>query len=127
MNKLREVTAEVRRLSAAEAEVGLRIEAEEITPTTEVRGRLVGPRCPGMTTVEVAYPLQPFPRLPDELPLLSRRAVVPDPSLWEPDRPFTYHATIELWQDGARCDVMEFEFALRMGARTRGANATPLG
>jgi hypothetical protein len=114
MNKLRQVTAEVRRLSAVEAEVWIRIDADEFTPTTEVRGRLIGPRCPGVTTVEVAYPLQRFPRHPPDMPPLSRRVHIPDPTLWSPDRPFVYHAVIELWQDEMRCDVAEFDYGLRI-------------
>ena len=116
-NKLRHVTAQVRRLSAADAEVWLLIEAEAVTPATEVRGKLMGPRCPGVTTVEVAYPLRPFPRPPDGVPPLSRRVVIPDPSLWEPGRPFVYRAVVELWQDGRRCDVAEFDYGLRMAGR----------
>ena|SRR5215472_12037921 len=114
MNKLREVSLEVRRLSDADAELWLRIDAEKVTPTTEVRGRMIGPHCPGVNTIEVAYPLQPFPRQPDGLPPLSRRVAVPDPSLWEPSRPFVYHVVIELWEDGARCDVAELDYGLRM-------------
>jgi hypothetical protein len=113
-NKLRPVTPHVRRLSAAEAEVWLLIEAECVTPTTEARGRLVGPRCPGVTTVEVAYPLRPFPSPPDGVPPLSRRVVIPDPSLWAPQHPFVYRAIVELWEDGQRCDVKEFDLGLRM-------------
>ena len=113
-NKLRQVTAQVRRLSAAEAEVWLLIEAERITPTTEVRGRLMGPRCPGVSTIEVAYPLRPFPRQPEGLPPLSRRVVIPEPSLWEPGQPFVYQAVVELWEDGQRCDGAEFDYGLRM-------------
>jgi hypothetical protein len=111
-NTLRTVRAEVRKLSPAEAEVWVIVEAAEVTATTEVRGRLVGPRCPGATTVEVAYPLRPFPRLPDGLPPLSCRVVVPDPSLWAPEQPYTYRLLVELWQDGARCDQSVQEIGL---------------
>jgi hypothetical protein len=114
MNKLCEVNAEVHRLSPAEAEVWLQIDAREVAPSTEVRGRLTGPRCPGRTTIEVAYPLRAFNQLPPGLPPLSRRVVIPDPSLWEPERPFVYHAVIELWQDGKCCDRAEFDYGLRM-------------
>jgi len=113
MNKLRGAIPVVRRLSAAEAELWIRIDAERITPATEVRGRLVGPRAPGVTTLEVAYPLQGFPKLPEGWPPLSRRAIIPDPNLWEPDRPFVYKAIVELWQDGAKSDENDFEIALR--------------
>jgi hypothetical protein len=113
-NRLRPVTAQVRRLSAAEAEVWLLIEADHVALTTEVRGRLVGPRCPGVTTVEVAYPLRPFPRHPEGVPPLSRRAVIPDPSLWEPRQSYLYRAVVELWEDGRRCDGAEFDYGLRL-------------
>jgi hypothetical protein len=116
-NKLCQVTAQVRRLSAAEAEVWFLIDAEQVTPATEVRGRLTGPRCPGVTTVEVAYPLRPFPRPPEGVTPLSRRVVVPDPSLWEPGQPFVYRAVVELWEDGRRCDVAEFDYGLRMAGK----------
>jgi hypothetical protein len=118
MNELRQVSAEIRRLSSAEAELWIRVEAEQVTPTTEVRGRMIGPRCLGVTTVEVAYPLQQFPRQADGLPPLSRRVVIPDPTLWEPERPFVYHAIVELWQDSKRCDLAEFDYGLRMASGT---------
>jgi hypothetical protein len=127
MNKLRSVTAEVRKLTPVEAEVWIIVEAERITPTTEVRGRLVGPRCPGTSTVEVAYPLRAFARRPDGLSSLSRRVVIPEPSLWTPERPSVYRAIVELWQDGARCDQAEFDYGLRMAesAKSRDLGCSP--
>ena len=116
-NRLRQVNVQVQRLSAAEAELWLLVEAERVTPTTEVRGRLVWPRCPGVTTIEVAYPLSLFPRPPEGVPPLSRRAVIPEPSLWEPERPYVYRAVVELWQDGQRCDRAELDYGLRMADR----------
>lgn len=107
---------QVRRLSPAEAEVWLLIEPEMFTPRTEVRGRFLGPRCPGTTTIEVAYPLQPIHRQ-QGVPPLSQRVIIPDPMLWEPGRPFVYHALIELWQDGQRCDAMEADYGLKMGEK----------
>jgi hypothetical protein len=114
-NKLRQVTTRVQRLSAAEAELWVLVEAERAGPTTEVRGRLVGPHCPGISTIEVSYPLQPFPRHPEGVPPLSRRVVIPDPALWEPDRPYVYRAVVELWEDGEVCDRTTFDLALAMG------------
>ena len=116
-NRLRQVNVQVQRLSAAEAELWLLVVAERVTPATEVRGRLVGPRCPGVTTIEVAYPLRPFPRPPEGVPPLSRRAVVPEPSLWEPERPYVYRAVVELWEDGQPCDRAEFDYGLRMAEK----------
>jgi beta-galactosidase/beta-glucuronidase len=114
MNRIRQVRTEVHRLSAVEAEVWILIETDETSATTEVRGRLVGPRCPGTSTIEVAYPLRPIPHGPENTPKLSRRVNIPDPSLWAPDRPFVYHAVIELWEDGEFSETAEFDYGLRM-------------
>jgi beta-galactosidase/beta-glucuronidase len=116
-NKLCRVSAQVRRLSAAEAEVWLLVDAEHVSPTTEVRGRLVGPRCPGVSTIEVAYPLRPFASQPAGVPPLSRRVVIPEPSLWEPQQPYVYRAVVELWEDGRACDQAEFDYGLRMAGK----------
>jgi hypothetical protein len=116
-NKLRQVTARLHRLSTAEAEVWLLVEAEREAPTTEVRGRLVGPRCPGISTIEVSYPVRPFPNAPDGVHPLSRRVVIPDPALWEQGRPYVYRAVVELWEDGRQCDRAEFDYGLRMPAK----------
>ncbi len=126
-NRLRQVTAQVRRLSSAEAEVWLLIEAEQVTATTEVRGRLVGPRCPGATTIEVAYPLRSFPSHPETLPALSRRVVIPEPSLWEAEQPYVYRAVVELWEDGRLCDRAEFDYGLRMGGNDTRVTSPDIG
>jgi len=114
MNRIRQVKTELQRLSAVEAELWILIDADGISVSTEVRGRFVGPRCPGISTIEVAYPLRPIPHPPQNISQLSRRVNIPDPSLWEPDRPFVYHAVIELWQDGELCETAEFDYGLRM-------------
>jgi len=45
-----------------------------------------------MTTIEVAYPLRPSSQ-PGVL-----HAVIPEPSLWQAERPFVYDAFFECWQ-----------------------------
>jgi beta-galactosidase/beta-glucuronidase len=109
-NRLRNVTAQIRKLSPVEAEIWLTIEAEAVTPTTEVRGRVLGPHCPGISTIEVSYSLKPLPNDPS----LARRVAIPDPNLWSPDKPFMYTAIVELWQDNRKCDERELEIGLRM-------------
>jgi len=126
-NRLRQVTAQLYRLSAAEAEVWLLVEAERVTATTEVRGRLVGPRCPGATTIEVAYPLRSFLSHPEGVPALSRRVVIPEPSLWETGQPYVYRAVVELWEDGQLCDRAEFDYGLRMADGGRAATSPGTG
>lgn len=96
-NRIRQTVLEVRRLSAVEAEVWIRAEVETVTPTTELRGRLVGPHCPGTATVSVAYPLRPLAASADAL---TARIVIPEPNLWTEKMPFVYAGTVELWEEG---------------------------
>jgi beta-galactosidase/beta-glucuronidase len=111
-NQISEVRHQVQSLTPTQAEVWITVVAEQRTATTEVRGRLVGPRCSLRTTIEVSYPLQSIANPTEET--LTVRAVIPEPSMWEPSAPFLYHAHIELWQDGAKCDEREFDLGLRM-------------
>ena len=97
----------------AAAEVLVRAEAEHMTPTTELRGRLMGPRCRFAETIEVAYPLRPFIRPPQGFAGLSGRAVIPEASLWDPQSPFLYQGPIELWQDGRICQRVMVSHGLR--------------
>src|SRR5262245_54539932 len=94
-----------KRATSAAAELWAVVTPERLTPTTEVRGKLVGPRRPGATTLEVAYPLRPVPGVADADRTLTRRAVVTEPNLWSADAPFEYELTVELWQEGVRCDA----------------------
>src|SRR5207248_274396 len=100
-NRIVNVELVQKRATPAVAELWVVLTPERLTPTTEVRGKLVGPHCPGVTTVEVAYPLQPAPQTPGTV---TRRAVVPQANLWTPATPFEYEVTVELWQDGERSD-----------------------
>jgi hypothetical protein len=113
-NRIGEVRQQVRALTPAQAEIWFTVLAEHVTPRTEVRGRVIGPRCVSRSTIEIAYPLQRIPELPEGTPPLTVRAIIPDPSLWEPAAPFLYRARVELWQDGECCDAQEFDIGLRM-------------
>jgi hypothetical protein len=103
------------RLDPAEADVSLGIYPERLTSVTQVRGRLVGPRCPYATTVEVAYPLREHSREYESTgtPLLIMRVVIPEASFWDPESPFLYQGQIELWQGGQRYDQARFTHGLR--------------
>ena len=61
-NRIRQLRLLDRSLTPNEAEVWVFVEAESMSATTEVRGRLMGPSCPYASTVDVAYPLRPFPK-----------------------------------------------------------------
>src|SRR5262245_19804398 len=62
----------------------------------EVRGRGLGPKCPGTTTIEVAYPLHTLVSEPGRY---SLAAIIPEPSLWEAATPFHYAVIVELWDN----------------------------
>jgi hypothetical protein len=113
-NRIRKSTVDVRRLSAAEAEVWVTVEVEELTPGTELRGKLTGPRCPGVTTVEVAYPLRPLRRPAEEWAnALLVRVLIPEPNLWTEGTPFVYDGRLELWQDGKCVDMAKLVVGLK--------------
>jgi hypothetical protein len=120
-----------RRLDPAEAEVGLGVYPERLTSVTQVRGRLVGPRCPYATTVEVAYPLREWSREYESTgtPHLSLRVVIPEASFWDPESPFLYQGPVELWQGGERCDQVQVSHGLRtlgLGPKGLRCNGRPL-
>jgi hypothetical protein len=101
-------------INPAEAEIWLSVEPEQMTSTTQVRGRLVGPRCAYSSTVEVAYPMREMSRQyeRDDIPGLSLRVVIPEPCLWDPQSPFIYEVAAELWQRGQLCDQIRTSHGL---------------
>jgi hypothetical protein len=103
MTRILQTRVEIRRMSAAEAEVWVVAELDSVTPATELRGKVTGPRCPGVTTVEVAYPFRPTARGGDApANSLTVRALIPEPNLWTEATPFVYEWLLELWELG-RC------------------------
>jgi hypothetical protein len=118
-NRIVHLNIATNRVEPFEAELWIVVTPERLTPTTELRGRFVGPKSAVSSTIEVAYPLRAFTRQPAELGDrgdLAARVVIPEPSLWEPACPFVYDGVIELWQDGQRCDVRQVPaYALEVG------------
>ena len=106
MSHIRNVTVTPVRVSTAEAVIEVRVELE--AEGVELRGRLVGPRRAGVSTVEVDYPLRPANDSP-----LSLRAVIPEPNLWSADAPFRYDGRVEVWAGGRRVEVRAFAVELR--------------
>jgi hypothetical protein len=96
-------------LVPAEAVVRVVVTPERLDACTEVRGRLMGPRCRFAGTVEVAYHLR---KLSSDR-AVTLRAVIPEASLWEPQTPHLYAGPVELWQDGQRCEVVNVRHGLR--------------
>jgi hypothetical protein len=111
-----------RSLAPAQAEVWVRVVPRRLDAGSEVRGRLLGPRCAYASTVEVAYPLRPLPPGVQAQGVgLTMRVVIPEASLWDPESPFLYEGPIELWQDGVRCERILMRHGLRsFGLTARG-------
>lgn len=139
-NRICRIEVRDRSLDPISAEVWISVIPEHRAEATEVRGRLMGPRCLYSSTVEVAYPLrllgvrsvseedQSSTPLPLQAPL-TVRAVIPEASLWEPQCPFLYQGPVELWQDGRVCDRAIVSHGLRaMQRNERGLciNGRPL-
>lgn len=115
-NRIREIMVRDHRLDPAEAEIWITVAPEELTATTRVGGRLMGPRCPYSATVEVAYPLRPWKREDEEADAksLTMRVVIPEASLWEPESPFLYQGPVELWQDEQLAERIQLSHGLRV-------------
>src|SRR5262245_48142127 len=110
---LESVTVRNRVLNPAEAELWITAVPRDLLSVMELRGRLMGPRCSYSTTVEVAYPLRPLPRQPDNPRQLIARVVIPEPSLWDPESPFLYQGPVEVWKDGNRWCETQLSHGLR--------------
>jgi Glycosyl hydrolases family 2 len=115
-NRIRNTRIDIRRLSPAEAEVWVTVELEVVTSGSELRGKVTGPRCPGVTTVEIAYALLPLTRERQDYALLAR-VVIPEPNLWTEATPFVYNARVELWEQGQRVDVANVAVGLKQAGR----------
>lgn len=97
-------------LVPAEAIVHVVVCLERLDASTEVRGRLMGPRCRFASTIEVAYHLKKLSSSGTEVTL---RAVIPEASFWEPASPHLYSGPVELWQDGERREAVTVRHGLR--------------
>jgi len=114
-NRIRRISVWDQRLDPAETEVVIAVVPEVLTSSTQVHGRLAGPRCRYSSTVEVAYPLRECSRQYEKEgePHVIVRAVIPEPSFWEPETPFLYGGSVELWQKGERNDEAPITHGLR--------------
>src|SRR5262249_2070776 len=127
-NGIESVQVYDRVLSPAQAEVGLYVTPRRLTERTELRGRLMGPSFPYGNTVEVAYSLRPLPA-PPGLKALAARVILPQPSLWDPERPFLYRGPVELYEGGQMLQRVEVRHGLRqavLGPRGLVWNGRPL-
>jgi hypothetical protein len=100
--------------SPAAADIWFRVSVQKLTPGTEVRGRVVGPRCLFTHTAEVVSPLRSVRHTEEEQTALIARTAIPNPGFWDPANPLLYRVVVELWQDGKRCEVSGFDLGFRM-------------
>jgi hypothetical protein len=115
-NRITDLSISDGRLDPTEADVYIRVYPAELTSTTQVRGRLMGPNCPYAATVEVAYHLREFSReyASTGVPHITVRARVPEPNWWHPATPFLYRGVVELWQSDECCERVEVRHGLRV-------------
>jgi hypothetical protein len=130
-NSIRTVHLSDIRLDPAGAEVYVLLYPERLTSTTQVRGRLVGPRSPYTTTVEVPYPFREHSRqYESEGPArLILRVVIPEPNFWDPQTAFLYEGPLELWQDGQLAQQRQLKHGLhvtQLGSRALHMNGKPI-
>jgi hypothetical protein len=98
-NRIREIIIRDHRITPMQAEIWITVVPEHQAPTTWIGGRLMGPKCHYATTVEVGYYMDRLVREVVNAPGLTRRVIIPEPSLWEPQTPFYYTGFVNLMQD----------------------------
>ena|SRR5437868_5523971 len=98
------------RASQASAEFTIRVNLDGPAAGCAVSGRVVGPKCKGVSTVEVAYPLRVI-GVSDTA--VSLKCVIPEPSLWTPERPFVYAWSVEVEAGGEVTDARAGGIVLR--------------
>lgn len=113
-NRILDIVVVNHRLDPVETELRVHIKLEHLTSATEIRGKLSGPRCPYASTIEIAYPLREVDRA-DHLEL---RVVIPEPSWWDPQSPFLYEGTIELFENGVSCERRTMRHGIRRAQLT---------
>jgi hypothetical protein len=102
---------EMLRATPAVAEFLVHIELDGTVAAINVAGRAVGPQCPGVSTVEVAYPMTV------EVvsgTVATLRCVIPEPNLWTSESQITYAVTIEVRSGGEIVATQCDRVALRM-------------
>src|SRR5438046_1809045 len=113
-NRILDAYVASHRADPADAELRVLVRAERLTPATQIRGRLMGPRTPYAQTVEIAYPFRELART-DHLLLRVR---IPEPNFWEPKTPLLYEGPLELWEGDERCDQIVLRHGIRVAQLT---------
>jgi hypothetical protein len=105
LDSLPSCSVRIHRLDPTLAE--LHIEFAGLPPDVEVRGRLIGPQCPGVSTIEVAYHLRP------QGPGVAR-VLIPEPIFWSADRPCVYEGPVELRRNGQIVATIDVSVGIKL-------------
>ena len=104
------MTVEMVRADTAVAQFMVRVVLDAPIVECEIKGRVVGPRCKGITTVEIALPLVP---VKSSETTVDFKGVIPEPNLWTPEAHFVYELTVEVWVGGRQIDTRTNVLTLR--------------
>jgi hypothetical protein len=108
--KIASLTIELTRADISVAQFLVRVVLDSPIAGCEVKGRVIGPRCPGITTVEVAYPLV---LVESKEAAATLKGVIPEPNLWTREAPFDYEVTVTVWEGDRQIDKRASVLALR--------------
>jgi hypothetical protein len=108
--KIVSMTVELVRADTAAAQFLVRVALEGPLAGCEMKGRVIGPRCPGITTVEIAYPLL---LVEASETAATFKGVIPEPNLWTKEAPFVYDLRLEVWLEDRQTDTRTSVLALR--------------
>ncbi len=79
------------------AEFLIHLELADAGTDCAIVGVAHGPKCPGLSTVSLAYPMSVHTRSDHAVSLLVR---IPEPNLWSQATPFTYTWSVSLARAG---------------------------
>ena len=90
----------------------MHVEFADLPYDVEVTGRVMGPRCKDVSTVEIAYLLR---RLKDSV----YQILIPDPSYWSAQRPFVYEGPLQFRRGGQVVGEINVSFGVKAPPRRR--------
>ena len=108
--KIASLTIELIRADSAAAQFLVRVALDGPVAGCEVKGRVVGPLCKEITTVEIAYPLV-LTEVSDKIATL--KGVIPEPNLWSREAPFVYAVSVDVLVEGRQTSTQKSMLALR--------------
>lgn len=110
--RMSDVTIRPTRLTPTEAVLAVELHTTMLTPTMELRGRLMGPNCLYSTTIEVAHPIRMTEKKSGHPATIRGKLVIPEPAWWDPQSPFLYHGPIEFWEHEHKIDETRVRIGL---------------